>query len=123
MEEELVTLQDFLEKKKNIQLIRDKLREYRTNGVKDSFELELKMMEELPEQYSEFPWLIKRLTKSEDETYLNKFLESLERVVMGEQSLASAELNLGLELKQQFIDPILNQNEQKKESNNTKGKK
>ena len=114
MEEEVVTMQDFLNKKRNIQLIRDKLKEYRTNGVKDSFELELKIMEELPEQYSEFPWLIKRLTKSEDETYLNKFLESLERVVTGEQSLASAELNLGLELKQQFIDPILNKQEQSK---------
>ena len=116
MEEEVINLQEFLDKKRNVQLIRDKLKEYRKDGVTDSFELEMKLMEELPEQYSEFPWLIKRLTKSEDETYLNKFLESLERVVSGDQSLASAELNLGMELKQQFIDPILNN--QKEDKNN-----
>jgi len=123
MEEEVVNLQEFLDKKRNVQLIRDKLKEYRKEGIKDSFELEMKLMEELPEQYSEFPWLVKRLTKSEDETYLDKFLESLERVVTGDQSLASAELNLGLELKQQFIDPILNKQEEDKNKETPKNKK
>lgn len=123
MEEEVVNLQEFLDKKRNVQLIRDKLKEYRKEGIADSFELEMKLMEELPEQYSEFPWLVKRLTKSEDETYLDKFLESLERVVTGDQSLASAELNLGLELKQQFIDPILNKQEEDKNKETPKNKK
>jgi hypothetical protein len=114
MEEKVVNLNDFNEKKKDIEIIRNKLKELRRNGITDSFELEMKMMEEVPEQYSSYPWLIKRLTKSEDETILNKFLESLERVVLGEQTLAATELNLGLELKKQFLDSILEENKNKK---------
>jgi hypothetical protein len=48
--------------------------------------------------------------------HLNKFLESLEKVVLGEQTLASTELKLGIELKTQFLDQILEENA-KKEKN------
>jgi len=44
---------------------------------------------------------------------LNKFILELEGVVKGNQSLASVELKLGMELKQQFIDPVLEQNSKK----------
>jgi len=114
MEDKVVNLDEFMEKKKNVELIKNKLKELRDMGINDSFQLEMRIMEELPEQYSTFPWLIKRLTKSQDDAILNKFLESLEKVVLGEQTLASTELNLGLELKKQFIDSVLEENEKKK---------
>lgn len=113
MDDKVVNKNEFIEKKKNVELIKNKLKELRDKGIKDSFELEMKMIEELPEQYDSFPWLIKRLTKSEDETILNKFIESLEKVVSGEQTLAATELNLGLELKKQFLDDILEKKKEK----------
>ena len=96
--------------KADIFLIKKKLAEYRKNNITDHFELEMKILEDLPEQYTNYPFLIKRLCKSEDETYLNKFIESLEQVSNGEKSLSSVELTLGLELKKVFIDPLINKN-------------
>ena len=97
-----------VELKTDIHLIKEKIEEYKKNNIIDSFKIEMRLLEDLPEQYSNYPWLIKRLSKSTDHKYLDKFLESLEKVMNGEQSLASAELNLGLELKKEFIDPLIN---------------
>ena len=100
-----------VELKTDIQIIKTKIIECKSNNVTDTFKIEMTIMEELPELYGQYPYLIKRLLKQEDEGYLNKFINELEGVVKGEQSLASVELKLGMELKQKFIDPILEQNE------------
>jgi hypothetical protein len=104
------TINKMVELKTDIQTIKSKIVECKSKNVNDAFKIEMTIMEELPELYSQYPYLIKRLLKHEDETYLNKFLNELEGVAKGEQSLASVELKLGMELKQQFIDPILEQN-------------
>ena len=99
-------LQKLEELKKDIQLIKSKIEENKKKGITDNFKLEMILLEELPDQYSQYPWLIKRLTKSEDESYLNKFLESLENVASGNSSLSAVELKLGTELKKQYIHLI-----------------
>ena len=101
------------ELKSNIQTIKNKIEECRTNNITDAFSIEMNIMENLPELYSQYPYLIKKLLKDNDESYLNKFISELEGVVKGEQSLASVELRLGMELKQQYIDPIIEQNSKK----------
>lgn len=72
-----------------------------------AFEIEMHIMTELPELYEQYPFLIKRLSKSTDDSYLDKFLKAIVEVSNGEKSLASVELNLGLELKKTFIDSVL----------------
>jgi hypothetical protein len=99
--------------KLDILAIKNKIAECRTNNITDAFSIEMNIMENLPELYSQYPYLIKKLLKDNDESYLNKFISELEGVVKGEQSLASVELKLGMELKQQFIDPVLEQNSKK----------
>ena len=101
------------ELKSNIQTIRNKIEECKNNNIIDPFSIEMNIMENLPELYSQYPYLIKKLLKDNDESYLNKFISELEGVVKGEQSLASVELRLGMELKQQYIDPIIEQNSKK----------
>jgi hypothetical protein len=101
------------ELKSNIQTIKNKIAECRTNNITDPFSIEMNIMENLPELYSQYPYLIKKLLKDNDESYLNKFISELEGVVKGEQSLSSVELKLGMELKQQFIDPVIEQNTKK----------
>ena len=101
------------ELKSNIQTIKNKIEECKNNNIIDPFSIEMNIMENLPELYSQYPYLIKKLLKDNDESYLNKFISELEGVVKGEQSLASVELRLGMELKQQFIDPVLEQNSKK----------
>jgi hypothetical protein len=108
------TINKMVELKTDIQTIKSKIIECKNKNVNDAFKIEMTIMEELPELYGQYPYLIKKLLKNEDETYLNKFLSELEGVVKGEQSLASVELKLGMELKQQFIDPVLEQNAKNK---------
>ena len=101
------------ELKSNIQTIKNKIEECKNNNIIDPFSIEMNIMENLPELYSQYPYLIKKLLKDNDESYLNKFISELEGVVKGDKSLASVELKLGMELKQQFIDPIIEQNSKK----------
>jgi hypothetical protein len=99
------------ELKLDIQTIKNKINECKNKDITDGFIIEMTIMEELPELYTNYPFLIKKLLKNNsDDTYLNKFINELDGIVKGEQSLASVELKLGMELKQQFIDPILEQN-------------
>jgi hypothetical protein len=106
-------LKKMVELKTDIQMIKNKINDCKTKKITDSFQVEMIIMEELPELYGQYPYLIKRLLKNEDESYLNKFVDELESVVKGDQSLASVELKLGMELKQKFIDPILEQQKTK----------
>jgi hypothetical protein len=101
------------ELKLDIQTIKNKITECRNNNIIDAFSIEMNIMENLPDLYSQYPYLIKKLLKDNDESYLNKFISELEGVVKGDKSLSSVELKLGMELKQQFIDPILEQNTKK----------
>lgn len=100
--------------KKDINALRNKVAECKNNNIKDSFDIEMKIMTELPELYDSYPWLIKRLSKMEDEEYLDKFIDSLESVSKGDKTLASVELNLGMDLKKKFLDPVLEKLEKKK---------
>lgn len=104
------SMNKMVELKTDIETIKNKIIECKNNNITDEFKIEMTIMEELPDMYSTYPFLIKRLLKNGNETYLNKFINELENVAKGEQSLASVELKLGMELKQQFIDPILEQN-------------
>lgn len=102
------------ELKLDIQTIKNKINECKNKDITDGFIIEMTIMEELPELYTNYPFLIKKLLKNNsDDIYLNKFINELDGIVKGEQSLASVELKLGMELKQQFIDPILEQNSKK----------
>jgi hypothetical protein len=103
-------LQKLVDLKTDIQTIKEKIIECRNKNILDTFKIEMTIMEELPELYGQYPYLIKKLLKNTDETYLTRFVNELESVVKGEQSLASVELKLGMELKQKFIDPVLEQN-------------
>lgn len=95
--------------KKNIKEIENMIDTCRKEN-KNSFDTEMTIMTELPELYQQYPFLVKKLSKSDDKDYLNKFIESLEQVVKGNKSLASVELNLGLELKKQYIDSVIDKN-------------
>ena len=49
------------ELKSNIQTIKNKIAECRTNNITDPFSIEMNIMENLPELYSQYPYLIKKL--------------------------------------------------------------
>jgi hypothetical protein len=102
--------------KKDIELIKNKIKEYKQNGITDNFAIELKILEELPKQYDDYRNLIKRLIKSDDDSYLNKMLESLGNIIEGKQSFELVDKNIKDSLNEQFVNPILNVLEEKRKN-------
>jgi hypothetical protein len=105
--------------KTDINVIRNKIEECKKNNL-NTFDTEMKMMTELPEQYDSYPWLIKMFSKCKDNdyesfiTYLTKIVTSLESVSKGESTLASVEMKLGQELYDKYAADIVNKLEAKK---------
>lgn len=95
--------------KKNIIQLQTKLKELRTMNITESFDLEMAVLNCMPEFYDNYPSIVKRLCKEEiqDNTYLYKMLELLYDVEKGDKSLASVEYNLGEELAQKFVYPLV----------------
>lgn len=93
--------------KNDITIIINRINFYKSIDITDSFKIEMRIMEDLPEQYSEYPHLVKRLCKSTDTTWLDKMISSLGSVVSGDKNLTTVELELGTELKETFVDPVI----------------
>jgi hypothetical protein len=93
-----------------IQTIQNILKQLRNDGITDPFQLEVYFIEHYTYLFDEFPALIKRLCREEnqDNSFLYKMLDTLDKVNKGDESMASAELKLGDELAQKFIYPFIN---------------
>jgi lantibiotic modifying enzyme len=104
----------------DIKIIKDKIEECRKKHYK-IFDTEMTIMTELPEQYDNYPWLIKMFSKCKDHeydsfiTYLNKMVSSLESVVKGDSTLAAVEMKLGQELFDKYVSDKVKNLEPKKE--------
>ena len=103
-----------------IKLLVDKLSELRKEGVKDPFELESYIINNMTDFYDTYPSLVKRLCREEnqDNTFLYKMIETLEKVNNGEKSMAVAELSLGEELAEKFLYPVISKEDLAKANNN-----
>lgn len=104
--------------KNNIKILEQHIKELKNQGVIDSFNLELKLIELMPEFYDSNPSIVKYFCKEnadkQEHTYLYKMLGLIEQVQTGEKSLASVEMNLGEELAQKFVYPVVNNLEKDK---------
>jgi len=105
-----------------IKIIQDKLIELRSNGITDSFDLELYFMNNMTEMYDMYPSLIKRLCREEnqDNSFLFKMLDTLDQVNKGDTPLAIAEMQLGEELAEKYLYPIVSKEELAKSIKNKK---
>lgn len=92
------------ELKVKISTIQDKIKEFAKDNKTD-VEMEMYFLNNEPEFYAEYPYLIKKLVKGGSLEFLNVMLSNLEKVESGDQSLASTELKLGEELAQQYLYP------------------
>jgi hypothetical protein len=99
---------DFIEKQ--IGFVMERLKALRNMGIDDPFDLEMDFMNNMPEFYEQFPSIIKRICREEnqDNTYLYKMISLLKQVEQGNTSLGAAELSLGNELAEKFVYPVVN---------------
>ena len=95
---------------KEIELFRKRIDVLRGMGIEDPFDLEMDIMNNMPEFYENFPSIVKRLCReaNQDNTYLYKMISLLKDVEKGEKSLAGVELTLGNELAEKFVYPVVN---------------
>ncbi len=94
---------------KQIDIVMQRLKELRTMGITDPFDLEMDFMNNMPQFYEEYPSIIKRLCREEnqDNTYLYKMINLLKEVENGNTSLGAVELSLGTELAEKFVYPVV----------------
>jgi hypothetical protein len=74
-----------------------------SNKSNDLFDIELEIMTQLPDFYQSHPFLVKRLVKGGDMSYLFTMLRNLQQVQEGNKTLTSVETKLGDELAKKFI--------------------
>jgi hypothetical protein len=97
----------------NLKLIQDKLNELRRNGMNDSFELEMYFINHMTDLYDAYPYLIKRLCREEnqDNSFLYKMIDNLEQVRDGNKSMKEAQMELGEELAEKYVYPVISKEE------------
>lgn len=110
---ELKTTFDIIWIRENVKAVSDKINQMELEGTTDPFDFEMAIIESHPEFYQSHPFLVKRLCKRGDMSMLYKMLEQLEKVESGNKSLAGVELNLGEELANQYLYPVVNKNKKK----------
>ena len=94
----------------NLEIFKLRLDQLRLGGIDDPFDLEMDIMNTMPDFYENFPSIVKRLCreKDQDNTYLYKMISLLKDVEKGERSLSGVELTLGNELAEKFVYPVVN---------------
>ena len=94
----------------NLEIFKLRLEYLRVSGIEDPFDLEMDIMNTMPEFYENFPSIVKRLCreKDQDNAYLYKMINLLKDVEKGERSLSGVELSLGNELANKFVYPVVN---------------
>jgi hypothetical protein len=107
---ELKTSFDLIFVNENVKSISEQINKMMLKGISEPFDLELEIMESHPEFYQTHPFLVKKLCKREDLSMLNKMLEQLQKVESGNKSLSGVELNLGEELANEYLYPVVNKN-------------
>jgi hypothetical protein len=96
-----------------LQALQNKLAELRKNGITEPFELEMDIINNMTDLYDTYPSLVKRLCREEDQdnTFLFKMIDMLEKVNIGEESLSVVEANLGNELAEKYLYPVISKEE------------
>jgi hypothetical protein len=89
----------------NIKSLVDYVNILKESGVKDPFEIEMDILNNFPDFYSEYPFIVKKISKGDDLSILYKMIKSLKKVEKGEKSLYQVELPLGEELANKYLYP------------------
>jgi hypothetical protein len=99
----------------DITMIENIIKKYRNQNMTDSFKLEMRFIDEMPELYEKYPSIVKRFCRSDnlDNSFLYKMLDELDKVNNGEQTMQSTELRLGEELAQKYVYPVIDKKDKK----------
>ena len=92
----------------HVDMINNHIKKMELEGKSTPFEFELELLEVFPEFYDAHPSLVKKLCKRDDISYLYKMLDNLQQIEDGKKTLAGVEMNLGNELANKYLYPVVN---------------
>lgn len=92
---------------KNINTLITYVNVLKESGVNDPFEIEMDILNNFPDIYSEYPFIVKKICKGDDLAILFKMIKCLKKVETGEKSLQQVEYPLGEELANKYLYPNL----------------
>ena len=85
-----------------VEQINIKVIEYYKESM-DSYKIELNILEQYPDFYDKYPFLVKKICKGDDLTILYKMIDNIELVNSGKESLSNVEHKLGEELAETYL--------------------
>jgi soluble cytochrome b562 len=86
-----------------ITLIKNFVLELNKKGITDELEIELKVMDEFKEFQTQYPFLVKKICKNDNISFLYKMLEQLDVVESGQNSFIDVEKDLANTLAEQYL--------------------
>jgi hypothetical protein len=101
------TKYDIINMRQQIKNAQIKINEQLQQG-KSKIEIEMYFLNNESQLYDKYPYLIKKLIKSDPLDFLEVMLNNLQKVEEGDQTIASTELKLGKELADKYIYPSIN---------------
>ena len=94
--------------KDHIKLFKETINNMKNQGNHNIVDHELQIIEDYPEFYQSYPFLVKKVCKGDDLDMLEVMFKKLELVESGEKSLENVENKLGKELASQYLTPAIN---------------
>ena len=94
--------------KENVFLIKNEIYKMKSEGKTDPFDYEMYILTNYEEFYQSHPFLVKKLCKCDDTSMLTKMLDQLNIVEAGDKYLSNVEYDLGEELANQYLYPVVN---------------
>ena len=82
-----------------------KVAEYYKVPNSDPYVIELNILEQYPDFYDKYPFLVKKICKGEDLTILYKMIDNIDLVNKGEDNIKDVERRLGEELAEIYLHP------------------
>ena len=89
--------------KATILQIKNKITKLEKDGVTDSFEKELKILELYPDFYDNYKFLVKRVCKNQDLSMVYEMMDKLEKIESGETTIEHVEQTLGQSLAEKYL--------------------
>ena len=93
--------------KESISKINVIINDLKEKGNYNIVDHELEVMNQYPEFYQSYPFLVKKVCKGDDLNMLDIMFDNLEKVESGDKSLESVETKLGKNLASMYLDPVV----------------
>jgi len=94
--------------RENITLIEKDIKDLEQQGITESLNIELYIIDKYPDFYSSYPFLIKKICKKDDYNLIFNILDKLETVENGQADFKDVEQKLSIDLANKYLYPNIN---------------